>query len=285
LKDTTLKPAQELLFCALGGSGEIGMNVNLYGCDGKWLMADLGMTFSGNEYPGIDLVFADLEFIEQRRKDLLGIVLTHAHEDHIGAVPYFAADLGVPLYATPFTAKLVAAKLDEAGLLDTVELIEIDHLDRFAIGPFGIRYVPLAHSIAEGNALLIDTPYGKIFHTGDWKLDEEPLIGQPATPDELRRIGDEGVLALVCDSTNVFNPEPSGSEGDVARGLRGSRPAQGQARAGHDLRFERGAAPHAGAGCETDQPPALRLGPFARPDHRQRQGLRLSGQAARPDRR
>jgi ribonuclease J len=219
LKDTTLKPAQELLFCALGGSGEIGMNVNLYGCDGKWLMADLGMTFSGNEYPGIDLVFADLEFIEQRRKDLLGIVLTHAHEDHIGAVPYFAADLGVPLYATPFTAKLVAAKLDEAGLLDTVELIEIDHLDRFAIGPFGIRYVPLAHSIAEGNALLIDTPYGKIFHTGDWKLDEEPLIGQPATPDELRRIGDEGVLALVCDSTNVFNPEPSGSEGDVARGL------------------------------------------------------------------
>jgi ribonuclease J len=206
LKDTTLKPAQELLFCALGGSGEIGMNVNLYGCDGKWLMADLGMTFSGNEYPGIDLVFADLEFIEQRRKDLLGIVLTHAHEDHIGAVPYFAADLGVPLYATPFTAKLVAAKLDEAGLLDTVELIEIDHLDRFAIGPFGIRYVPLAHSIAEGNALLIDTPYGKIFHTGDWKLDEEPLIGQPATPDELRRIGDEGVLALVCDSTNVFNP-------------------------------------------------------------------------------
>jgi ribonuclease J len=195
------------------------MNVNLYGCDGKWLMADLGMTFSGNEYPGVDLVFADLTFIEERRKDLLGIVLTHAHEDHIGAVPYFAADLGVPLYATPFTAKLVAAKLEEAGLLDTVELIEIDHLDRFAIGPFGIRYVPLAHSIAEGNALLIDTPYGNIFHTGDWKLDEEPLIGQPATPDELRAIGDEGVLALVCDSTNVFNPEASGSEGDVARGL------------------------------------------------------------------
>ena len=195
------------------------MNVNLYGCDGKWLMVDLGMTFSGNEYPGVDLVFADLEFIEQRRKDLLGVVLTHAHEDHIGAVPYFAADLGVPLYATPFTAKLVAAKLEEAGLLDTVELIVIDHLDRFAIGSFGIRYVPLAHSIAEGNALLIDTPYGNIFHTGDWKLDEEPLIGQPATPDQLRAIGDAGVLALVCDSTNVFNPEASGSEGEVARGL------------------------------------------------------------------
>ncbi|WP_206243143.1 ribonuclease J [Novosphingobium terrae] len=214
-----MKPGDELLFCALGGSGEIGMNVNLYGCDGKWLMVDLGMTFSGNEYPGIDLVFADLDFIEERRKDLLGVVLTHAHEDHIGAVPYFAADLGVPLYATPFTAKLVAAKLDEAGLTDTVELIVIDHLDRFALGPFGIRYVPLAHSIAEGNALLIDTPYGKIFHTGDWKLDKEPLIGQPATPEQLTAIGDEGVLAVVCDSTNVFNPEPSGSEGEVARGL------------------------------------------------------------------
>ena len=116
------KPEDELLFLALGGSGEIGMNVNLYGCDGKWLMVDLGMTFSGNEYPGIDLVFADLDFIEDRTRDLVGIVLTHAHEDHIGAVPYFAADLGVPLYATPFTAELVRRKLEEAGLLDEVEL-------------------------------------------------------------------------------------------------------------------------------------------------------------------
>ena len=109
-----MTPGSELVFCALGGSGEIGMNVNLYGCDGKWLMVDLGMTFSGPEYPGVELVFADLEFIEQRRDDLLGVVLTHAHEDHIGAVPYFAEELGVPFYATPFTAKLVAAKLEEA---------------------------------------------------------------------------------------------------------------------------------------------------------------------------
>jgi ribonuclease J len=214
-----VKPGKELLFCALGGSGEIGMNVNLYGCEGKWLMVDLGMTFSGNEYPGVDLVFADLEFIEERRKDLIGVVLTHAHEDHIGAVPYFAADLGVPLYATPFTARLVQNKLDEAGISDEIELNVIDHLDRFALGPFGIRYVPLAHSIAEGNALLIDTPYGNIFHTGDWKLDDEPQIGIPASVQELTAIGDEGVLALVCDSTNVFNPEPSGSEGGVLRGL------------------------------------------------------------------
>lgn len=212
-------PGNELLFCALGGSGEIGMNVNLYGCQGKWLMVDLGMTFGMSEYPGIDLVFADLEFIENERENLLGVVLTHAHEDHIGAVPYFAEELGVPLYATPFTAKLVAAKLAEAGILDRVELIVIDHLDRFEIGPFGLRYVPLAHSIAEGNAVLIETPFGRVFHTGDWKLDEEPLIGTPTTAEELTTIGDEGVLALVCDSTNVFNPEASGSEGDVYRGL------------------------------------------------------------------
>lgn len=214
------KPENELLFLALGGSGEIGMNVNLYGCDGKWLMVDLGMTFSGGEYPGVDLVFADIEFIEERTKDLLGIVLTHAHEDHIGAVPYFAGELGVPLYATPFTADLVARKLEEAGLLGEVELniIEEDH-GEVSIGPFTVTYLPLAHSIAEGNALLIDTPYGRVFHTGDWKLDEEPIIGEPTTEEELREIGEDGVLALVCDSTNVFNPEPSGSEGAVHHGL------------------------------------------------------------------
>ncbi|MBT0669734.1 ribonuclease J [Novosphingobium profundi] len=212
-------PGKELIFCALGGSGEIGMNVNLYGCHGKWLMVDLGMTFGMNEYPGIDLVFADLEFIEAERENLLGIVLTHAHEDHIGAVPYFAQDLGVPIYATPFTAKLVAAKLEEAGILGEIELIVVEDLERFELGPFGIRYVPLAHSIAEGNALVIETPYGRIFHTGDWKLDDDPQVGVPATEEELRAIGDEGVLALVCDSTNVFNPSASGSEGAVFEGL------------------------------------------------------------------
>ncbi len=213
------KPEDELLFLALGGSGEIGMNVNLYGCNGKWLMVDLGMTFSGNEYPGVDLVFADLEFIEERSEDLLGIVLTHAHEDHIGAVPYFAADLGVPLYATPFTAELVRRKLEEAGLLGEVELNIIEGADSFGIGPFDISYIPLAHSIAEGNGLLIDTPYGRIFHTGDWKLDEEPIIGEPTSEEDLIEIGDEGVLAMVCDSTNVFNPNSSGSEGAVFKGL------------------------------------------------------------------
>lgn len=214
-----LDPGKELLFCALGGSGEIGMNVNLYGCDGKWLMVDLGMTFSGNEYPGVDLVFADLEFIEERLDKLVGVVLTHAHEDHIGAVPYFAADLGVPFYATPFTADLVRRKLEEAGIAGDIELNVVEGTDSFALGPFDISYVPLAHSIAEGNALVIDTPYGRIFHTGDWKLDDEPIIGEPATEQELTQLGDEGILALVCDSTNVFNAQASGSEGAVARGL------------------------------------------------------------------
>ncbi len=217
-KDFT--PEDELLFLALGGSGEIGMNVNLYGCQGRWLMVDLGMTFSGNEYPGVDLVFADLEFIEERADRLEAIVLTHGHEDHIGAVPYFAADLDVPIYATPFTAELVRRKLQEAGLADQVELhvIPDDH-GSFEVGPFGITYIPLAHSIAEGNALLIETPHGHIFHTGDWKLDEDPIVGEPTTEAELSEIGDRGVLALVCDSTNVFNPAPSGSEGAVHKGL------------------------------------------------------------------
>ncbi len=216
-KDFT--PEKELLFLALGGSAEIGMNVNLYGCDGKWLMVDLGMTFSGDQYPGVDLVFADLEFIEDRIKDLAGIVLTHGHEDHIGAIPYFAEDLGVPLYATPFTADLIRRKLEEAGILGEIELNIIEGTDSFAVGPFDISYVPLAHSIAEGNGLIIDTPYGRIFHTGDWKLDEEPIVGEPTTEEELTELGDAGVLAMVCDSTNVFNPEPSGSEGAVYRGL------------------------------------------------------------------
>ncbi|BBF70091.1 ribonuclease J [Sphingomonas bisphenolicum] len=214
-----MTPKDELIFLALGGSGEIGMNVNLYGCQGKWVMVDLGMTFGDPSYPGIELVLPDLSFIEERRDDLLGIVLTHGHEDHIGAIPYLAADLGVPLYATPFTAGLIRLKLEEEGLSKEVKLHVIPNEGSFNLGPFGFRYVPLAHSIPEGNAVLIDTPYGRIFHTGDWKLDEQPLLGQPSTPAELTAIGDEGVLALVCDSTNVFNDKASGSEGDVREGL------------------------------------------------------------------
>jgi ribonuclease J len=214
-----MKPGNELLFLALGGSGEIGMNVNLYGCQGKWIMVDLGMTFADPAYPGIDLVLPDLAFIEARRDDLLAVVLTHGHEDHIGAIPYLAQDLGVPLYATPFTAGLIAEKLKEEGLEDEVEVRLIDIGGGADIGPFEVRFVPLAHSIPEGNALLIATPYGKIFHTGDWKLDEFPQLGDPADAAALTRVGDEGILALVCDSTNVFQEEASGSEQEVREGL------------------------------------------------------------------
>ncbi|HMO75093.1 MAG TPA: ribonuclease J, partial [Sphingopyxis sp.] len=212
-------PGKELLFLALGGSGEIGMNANLYGCDGKWIMLDLGVTFGSHDYPGIDIVMPDLEFIEDRRKDLLGIVLTHGHEDHIGAIPYLAAELGVPLYANRFTAGLIAHKLAEEGLEKEVEVKVVDLDASFRLGPFGIRMVPLAHSILEMSAVVIDTPYGRVFHTGDWKLDEEPILGAPATAAALTAIGDEGVDVLVCDSTNAFNPEASGSEGGVRDGL------------------------------------------------------------------
>jgi ribonuclease J len=209
------KPGNELLFLALGGSDEIGMNVNLYGCQGKWVMVDLGITFSNSEYPGTELILPDLEFIEERSKDLLGIVLTHGHEDHIGAVPYLAAELGVPLYATPFTAALIRGKLQEQGLTEEVELNIIPMGGSFELGPFGFQLMPMAHSILEMSACVIDTPYGRIFHTGDWKLDEEPVIGQPSTEEQLRKVGDDGILALVCDSTNAFNNDDSGSEGSV----------------------------------------------------------------------
>ncbi len=195
------------------------MNVNLYGCRGKWLMVDLGLTFGDPTVPGIDLVLPDLAFIEERRDDLLGIVLTHGHEDHIGAIPYLVEELGVPLYATPFTAALIRAKLQEEGIADRVELNIIELGGKVDLGPFSCRYIPLAHSIPEGNALLIDTPFGRIFHTGDWKLDEEPVLGSPSTAEELTAIGAAGVLAVVGDSTNVFNSETSGSESEVRADL------------------------------------------------------------------
>ena len=215
-----MTPGKELIFLPLGGSGEIGMNVNLYGCNGKWVMVDLGMTFADPHYPGVDLILPDLSFIEDRKKDLLGIVLTHGHEDHIGAIPYLAADLGVPLYATPFTAGLIRKKLEEeGGAAAKVKLNIIPMGGSLTLGDFKFRYAALAHSIPEGNALIIDTPYGRIFHTGDWKLDDQPQIGTPTSEEELRAIGDSGVLAMVGDSTNVFNTEASGSEEGVRIGL------------------------------------------------------------------
>ncbi|WP_294172883.1 ribonuclease J [uncultured Sphingomonas sp.] len=214
-----MTPGDELLFLALGGSGEIGTNVNLYGCRGKWLMVDCGLTFGDHDYPGIDLVLPDLDFIERRRRDLVGLVLTHGHEDHIGAIPYLAADLKVPIYATAFTAGLVAGKLEEEGLTGQVQVRIVEQTAELDLAPFRVTYVPVAHSIAEANALLIETPHGRVFHTGDWKIDDTPVLGNTTSPERLTAIGDEGVLALVCDSTNAFNEQVSGSEADVYDGL------------------------------------------------------------------
>ncbi|MGZ2411473.1 ribonuclease J [Sphingomonas sp. F9_3S_D5_B_2] len=212
-------PGEELIFCALGGSGEIGMNVNLYGCRGQWIMVDLGLTFADPSYPGIDLILPDLEFIEKQQKRLAGIVLTHGHEDHIGALPYLGEELKAPLFATPFTAGLIAGKLEEEGLTGHVKLNVVDRGGSIELGPFKITFVALSHSIPEGNGLLIETPFGNVFHTGDWKIDETPVLGEAPSVETLKRIGDEGVRALVCDSTNVFQDSFSGSEESVHQGL------------------------------------------------------------------
>jgi ribonuclease J len=215
----------ELVFVALGGLGEIGMNAYLYGYGPddarRWLMVDCGITFpEGENDPGIDVILPDVRFIEENRADLAGIVITHAHEDHIGAVIELWPRLRAPVYATPFTAGMLKAKLAEYGnsLQIPIHIIPLD--SKFTVGPFGVELFSLAHSIPEMSALAIRTPLGTIFHTGDWKLDATPTIGGPADAGRLQKLGDEGVLALMIDSTNAFREGISPSEADVARSLR-----------------------------------------------------------------
>lgn len=199
------------------------MNLNLYGFgpedDRKWIIVDLGVTFGDERTPGVDLIMPDPAFIEERRDELLGIVLTHAHEDHIGAVAHLWPRLRCPVYATPFTATLVRAKLIEEGIESDVPMNVVPLGSRFALGPFDIELVTLTHSIPEPNALAIRTPLGLVLHTGDWKIDPDPLVGDEMDVKRLTEIGDEGVRAIVCDSTNVFSPGSSGSEADVAKSL------------------------------------------------------------------
>ncbi len=196
------------------------MNLNLYEYGGSWLMCDLGVTFAGEELPGIDLVMPDISYIVERRRHLLGLVLTHAHEDHMGAVPYLWPLLECPVYATPFTAALLAEKLHEgADGIHEMEVRIIDPGSTLELGPFSIALHGLTHSIPEPNALVVDTPAGRIMHTGDWKLDPEPLISDPTDEEAIRKSGESGILAMVCDSTNVFRPGTSGSEADVRRSL------------------------------------------------------------------
>ncbi|MCW2247569.1 ribonuclease J [Azospirillum fermentarium] len=204
-----------LYFLPLGGSGEIGMNLNLYGHRGKWLMVDLGISFADDTMPGLDVIMPDHTFIVEQRDNLAGIVLTHAHEDHLGAVQYLWPDLEVPVYCTPFTAAVLRAKLHERGLTSRVPIHEIPLGGRFQVGPFDLEFVTLTHSIPEPNAIAIRTRAGLVVHTGDWKLDPAPLVGAVTDEARLKQLGDEGVLALVCDSTNALVPGSSGSEEGV----------------------------------------------------------------------
>lgn len=215
----TVPRDDELLFVPLGGSGEIGMNLNLYGHAGKWLMVDLGITFADEDLPGIDVVMPDPSFIETHRDDLVGLVLTHAHEDHLGAVQYLWPRLRCPVYATPFTAAVLRRKLAEYDLQDEVPLHIIPMDANFELGPFRIQLVTLTHSIPEPEALIIRTDLGTVLHTGDWKLDPDPMVGPQADEATLRALGDEGVLAMVCDSTNALSPGHSGSEGALRDSL------------------------------------------------------------------
>ena len=214
---------EELLFCPLGGSGEIGMNMNLYAYgkedNQKWIIVDLGVTFADDSIPGIDLIMPDPGFIIDKKDDLLGIVLTHAHEDHIGAVAHIWPDLKCKLYATPFTAALITEKFKEKKI-DISSFLKIVPLNsKIKLGDFEIDFVTLTHSILEPNGLSIKTPLGTILHTGDWKIDPNPLIGNKIDEDKLKKIGDEGVSAMICDSTNIFSPGRAGSESDVRASL------------------------------------------------------------------
>jgi ribonuclease J len=215
----------EFVFAALGGLGEIGMNCALYGYGPakarKWLMVDLGVAFAGDDLPGVDLIMPDVGFIENAKKDLVGVIITHAHEDHIGALADLWPSLGAPVYATSFAAGLAEARrLSEPGA-PKIPLQIVKQGERVAIGPFDVEFIAVSHSIPESCALAIRTPAGLVVHTADWKIDPTPVIGLPTDEARLKALGEEGVLALVCDSTNVLREGESPSERDVAETLAG----------------------------------------------------------------
>ena len=218
-----MKKNEELIFCPLGGSGEIGMNMNLYAYgtaeNQKWIIVDMGVTFADDSIPGVDLILPDAGFIIEKKNDLLGIVLTHAHEDHIGSVAHIWPQLKCKIFATPFTAALLQEKFKEKKI-DISKFLNIVPLNtKIKLGAFEIDFVTLTHSILEPNGLSITTPLGTILHTGDWKIDPNPLIGGNVDEKKLKKIGDKGVSIMICDSTNVFSPGRAGSEADVRESL------------------------------------------------------------------
>ena len=213
----------QLIFCPLGGSGEIGMNMNLFAYgrpdNQKWLIVDIGVTFADDTLPGINIIYPDPGFIIDKKDDLLGIILTHAHEDHIGAIVHIWPQLKCNIYATPFTSVLIKEKFKEKKIEIGNNLKIVDLNGTVKLGPFKIEFITLTHSILEPNGLSIETPVGTILHTGDWKCDPNPLIGNTIDEKKLKQIGAQGVLAMICDSTNIFNPGRAGSELDVRQSL------------------------------------------------------------------
>ncbi len=214
---------EELIFCPLGGSGEIGMNMNLYAYgppdNQKWIIVDMGVTFADDSIPGVDLILPDAGFIIDKKDDLLGIILTHAHEDHIGAVAHIWPNLKCKIFATPFTAVLIQEKFKEKKIDITKYLNVVPINNKIKLGDFEIDFVSMTHSILEPNGLSITTPLGNILHTGDWKIDSNPLIGTKINDAKLKEIGKKGVSVMICDSTNVFSPGRAGSESDVRDSL------------------------------------------------------------------
>jgi len=208
-----------LVFLPLGGSGEIGMNLNLYCCNGKWLMVDCGISFADDRAPGIDVIVPDAAWIAERKDDLLAIIVTHAHEDHVGAVARLWPSFQCPVYTSPFTAEILSLKLAEEGLEKEVEVNVIAAGSSMSIGEFHIDFVDLTHSIPEMQALMITTPYGRVLHSGDWKLDPDPVVGPASNLTKMAAVSEQGVLAMICDSTNVFKEGVSGSELDVQASL------------------------------------------------------------------
>ncbi|AQS87069.1 metal-dependent hydrolase [Neoasaia chiangmaiensis NBRC 101099] len=204
-----------LSFLPLGGTGEIGMNLNLYRLDGTWLAVDCGIGFSGNDTPEAEVLMPDPGFIAERSKSLCGLVITHAHEDHLGAVAHLWPQLRCPIYATPFAAAVLRRKLGEAHLLNQVKIHTVRGNEAFTVGPFDLQFVSVTHSVPEAKALILRTPQGIIVHTGDWKLDQEPVVGPVTDLEAFKAIGDEGVLAMVSDSTNALKDGVSGTEGSV----------------------------------------------------------------------
>ena len=211
--------SEELLFIPLGGAEQFGANLNVYGMDGKWLAIDCGIGFADDYYPGVDILLPDPSFLAERKKDLAGLIITHAHEDHIGGVAHLWPRLKCPIFCTEFTAKILAKKLAENPECKGARVRVVPQHEVINIGPFKATFLPVTHSIPESSSILLETPHGQVMHSGDWNLDPRPIMGKPVEPELFQEIGKKGVLAYIGDSTNAGVNGYSGSESDVAKGL------------------------------------------------------------------